>query len=222
MKKYLILTFLVCLTTSLKAQIKSFNIGKEKVAIAYLGYTPGGSYSGSPITLGDRGSFFDQESSWLEMGGEYPIWKGLNVSAGLTVPLNYKSHEKFGWSTVSESEWININSGTQQYPDGTHIVGPVMNAGLSYSFSLGKLLLIPGLGLESIVDYGLFYDPSLSVVFSPKYERYADPYLSLNAAYKNYLVGIKFQDIGDYVRNRNSVAIRIGYAFPLKQTKMNF
>ncbi|CAI8267443.1 MAG: Uncharacterised protein [Owenweeksia sp. TMED14] len=228
MKKFLLSAFVICFTMTANSQISSFNIAKKK-AFVYLGFTPGFE--------GDRGygseGFRNQWSDWLRVGVHYPIWKGLNVNAGISAPLNMESTEDYG---ITSSEAFSIVRAYQgddfTYQAESYInqlSGVRLNAGVSYNLGLGALSIIPGVGLSagSGNEVGLYYNNELSiyynqtVVYSSSPFIIADAYFSLDVAYQNFMLGILFN--ATFHNNRELVGFRIGYGLPLKsKTKMNF
>ena len=225
MKKILFVVLATCLTSlSVKAQISSFNIA-EKKAFVYLGWTP----SWYDYNEGTR-AWARQSNDWLEVGAHYPIWKGLNINAGISMNVNFKSIEDFGFEYTPESELVDDDGYLQEsydmYGEGLQLRGAVLNAGVSYSIGKGSFRVIPGLGLLIGQGWDAGYWPS----YYPEFEDYATeeligtkfgPNLSLDIAYKNIIVGLQTTPLYSY--NYASGTLKIGYGFPLKnQSKMNF
>ena len=220
MKKILFVVLATCLTSlSVKAQISSFNIA-EKKAFVYLGWTPGYNYS----------SFAYQGTDWIEGGVHYPVWRGLNINAGISMNVNFESIEDFGFEYSPETELVDDDGYLQEsngmYGEGRQLRGAVLNAGVSYSIGKGSFRVIPGLGL--LIGQG--WDAGYWPPWYPEFEDYATeeligtkfgPNLSLDIAYKNIIVGLQTTPLYSY--NKASGTLKIGYGFPLKnQSKMNF
>ena len=220
MKKILFVVLATCLTSlSAKAQISSFNIA-EKEAFVYLGWTPG---------YGDYG-FAGQMTDWIEVGVHYPVWKGLNINAGISMNANFQSIEDFGLIYSEYENRIDYYGDTRtpgssyySYDDFKQIRGAVFNAGVSYTIGSGSFKLIPSLGLSICQEWNVYRWNGVGL------EQYrheiawgtiANPYLGFDFAYKNYLIGINSNFI--WQENKDLVSLRIGYAFPLKKSKMNF
>ena len=227
MKKILFVVLATCLTSlSAKAQISSFNIA-EKKAFVYLGWTPGYNYSRT-----DRvNAFAYQMTDWIEGGVHYPVWRGLNINAGLSMNLNFQSIEDMGL-VYSERVTRTDDNGNSQYEQSAYyyydedilqIRGTVLNVGVSYTIGKGSFQFIPAFGLSILQEWNVYrWDGS-------GLERYvhedirstrANPYLGFDFAYKNYLIGINSNLI--WQENKDLVSLRIGYGFPLKKSKMNF
>ena len=228
MKKILFVVLATCLTSlSVKAQISSFNIA-EKEAFVYLGWTAGYGYYSDDIY-----DFAYQNTDWIEVGVHYPVWRGLNINAGISTNLNFQSIEDMG---LIYSEYVTRtdDNGNTQYMESVYgsvydedilqIRGTVLNVGVSYTIGKGSFQFIPAFGLSIFQEWNVYrWD-------GPGLERYvhentrstrANPYLGFDFAYKNYLIGINSNFI--WQENKDLVSLRIGYGFPLKnQSKMNF
>ena len=221
MKKILFVVLATCLTSlSVKAQISSFNIA-EKKAFVYLGWTPGYNYS----------SFAYQNTDWIEGGVHYPVWRGLNINAGISMNVNFQSIEDLGLIYSEGGSRIDDYGNTQwpnsryySYDDFKQIRGAVFNAGVSYTIGSGSFKLIPSLGLSICQEWNVYgwYGPGLEQYrHEIAWGTIANPYLGFDFAYKNYLIGINSNFI--WQENKDLVSLRIGYGFPLKnQSKMNF
>ena len=228
MKKILFVVLATCLTSlSVKAQISSFNIA-EKKAFVYLGWTPGYGYYSDDIY-----DFAYQNTDWIEVGVHYPVWRGLNINAGISTNLNFQSIEDMGL-VYSEYVTRTDDNGNSQYArsayynyydeDILQVRGTVLNVGVSYTIGKGSFQFIPAFGLSIFQEWNVYqWD-------GPGLERYvheeirstrANPYLGFDFAYKNYLIGINSNFI--WQENKDLVSLRIGYGFPLKNpSKMNF
>jgi hypothetical protein len=226
MKKILFLMLVTCLTTiSVKAQISSFNIADRK-AFVYLGWTPGYDDINAPFNVYD---FARQKSDWLEVAVHYPIWKGLNINAGLSMNLNFQSIEDMGLIS-NEDGFIIDNSGSYRYATYIYkegerqIRGSVINAGLSYTLGKGAFQVIPAFGLSLGQEWDLqgWYNQGLeNFVYEGDSRTSVNPYISLDLAYKNFLLG--FQTTLVAKENKDFYALRVGYGFPLNsKSKMKF
>ena len=227
MKNCFLIAFVICFTSmTANSQISSFNIA-EKKAFVYLGFTPGFE--------DDRGSgsagFKNQWSDWLRVGVHYPIWKGLNVNAGISAPLNMESTEDYGSTSSEAFSIVRAYQGqdfTYQADEfNNQLSGVRLNAGVSYNLGLGALSIIPGVGFSagSGNEVGLYYSNEVgynqTVVYSSSPFIIADAYFSLDVAYQNFMLGILFN--ATFHNNRELTGFRIGYGLPLKsKTKMNF
>ena len=226
MKKILFVVLATCLTSlSVKAQISSFNIA-EKKAFVYLALAPTadeGFYSGAS-------EFKYQNTDWLEVAAHYPVWKGLNINVGASVNLNFKSIEDLGLIYTENTSFTTSfgNSYGDPYyntddPYEYQVRGTVLNVGVSYTFGKGLFQVIPGFGV-SVGEHWeiLTWDEEEfdSFVHEYKVDTRSNPYISLDVAYKNILIG--FQGNFNYQYNRPLSSLRIGYGFPLKKSKMNF
>ena len=226
MKKILFVVLATCLTSlSVKAQISSFNIA-EKKAFVYLGWTPSyyDEYSGG------GSEFINQSNDWIEVGAHYPIWKGFNINAGISMNLNFKTIEDLNLEYTPETELVDDDGYLQEsngmYGEGRQLRGAVLYAGVSYSIGKGSFRVIPGLGL--LIGQG--WDAGYWSSYYPGLEDYATEELigtqfganlSLDIVYKNILVGLQVNPA--YFYNRDGGTLKIGYGFPLKnQSKMNF
>lgn len=221
MKKILFVVLATCLTSlSVKAQISSFNIA-EKKAFVYLGWTPGYNYS----------SFAYQNTDWIEVGVHYPVWRGLNINAGISMNVNFQSIEDLG---LIYSEYENridyygntiSPSSSYYYSDEfKQIRGAVFNAGVSYTIGSGSFKFIPSLGLSICEEWNVYDWDGAAGLEQYRYEAawgtIANGYLGFDFAYENILIGINSNFI--WQGNKDIVSLRIGYEFPLKKSKMNF
>jgi len=149
-----------CLTSlSVKAQISSFNIA-EKKAFVYLGWTPGYGYYSDDIY-----DFAYQNTDWIEVGVHYPVWRGLNINAGISTNLNFQSIEDMG---LIYSEYVTRtdDNGNTQYMESVYgsvydedilqIRGTVLNAGVSYTIGKGSFQFIPAFGLSIFQEWNVY------------------------------------------------------------------
>lgn len=194
------------------SQIKTFNL--KKVDYIYLSYTPGDG----PFYTYDYNStsdFLYQYNDLIEFGGIVNIWKGLNVNVGLGFITNFQDIDKF--------EYPQSNNGSYGY---SQLRGVMPNIGLSYSLGYKNILLIPFantiIGQEwEVFDY---YDDTWNRYTIGEDSR--GPYqtfeFGLDLVYKNYLLGVSFQNVDYYYENILPVTLKVGYGFERKNIKANF
>jgi hypothetical protein len=207
----------------LEVPISSFTIPKNEVFV-YLGWTQGYNYAGAPFNA--AWILQNQQNDWLEVAAHYPIAGGLNINAGASVNLNFKSFEDLGLVYNGGTDLIdsdgNLVFGEGLYRGEYQARGTVINAGISYTLSSKLLQVIPGFGYSIGQEWEvLTWDhPGLdSFVNEYSLGTFFNPYFSLDVAYRNVLIGAQINS--NYKSNMLPLTLRIGYGFPLKnKTRM--
>ena len=207
----------------LEVPTSSFTIPKnENEVFVYLGWTQGVNRAWAS---GDAASALQyQQNDWLEVAAHYPIRGGININAGASVNLNFKSFEDLGLVYYDGTDWIdpdgNLWFGAGHYEGLYQARGTVINAGISYTFSNRLFQVIPGFGYSIGQDWEVLtwdYIAFDSPVNEYSVGTFFNPYFSLDLAYRNVLIGAQINS--NYKSNMDRAAIRIGYGFPLKNSK---